>query len=100
MRVDLDYELWKRARALFGPLRAVVLMTCPRCEQRSLIWSGKTGTGVQCLSCGLDYRSFAELIEGRELEIAAKQAEISRAMVERHDAYRRVRGRVRQVRNG
>jgi len=96
----IDHELWTRARAVLGKPVAVTLFTCPWCEQRGLAWSGQTDAGAKCLCCGIEYQSFAALVDKREREIDEKRHEITRAMVERHDTYHRVGRRVRQVRHG
>lgn len=97
----IDYELWRRAAAVLGRPRAVTLWTCPRCAEETLIWSGRQGDGAKCLNrkCGLDYQDFAELVEGHEAYLAARHQEATREVMESHDTYRRVRGRVRQVRH-
>ncbi|MGE5572957.1 MAG: hypothetical protein ACM3ZU_08075 [Bacteroidota bacterium] len=98
----IDHDLWRRARVVLGRLRAVVLMTCPRCGEETLVWSGVKGTGTRCLNrkCGLAYQSFEELITGQETWLAAKREQETRDLMERHDTYRRVGGAVRQVRHG
>lgn len=101
-RVDrsIDHDLWRRARMVLGWPRAVTLWTCPRCGEESLIWSGLAGTGAKCLNprCGLSYRSFEELVEGHEAYLAAKREQEIRQLMG-HDAYKRVHGRIRQVRH-
>jgi hypothetical protein len=96
----IDHELWRRARAVLGRPVAVVLLPCPWCEQRALAWSGHSDDGAKCLCCSREFESFAALVDKREGEIEAERFDTTKAMVERHDTYRRVRGRVRQVRNG
>lgn len=97
----IDHALWKRAREVFGNPEAVVILTCPRCGDRSLAWSGMQGTGARCLNsrCGLAYRSFEELLSGHEAYLAAKREEELRQLQEDHDTYRRIRGAIRQVRH-
>lgn len=96
----IDYDLWRRATAVFGRIRAVVLMTCPRCGEESLIWSGMTGAGCRCLNhkCGLRYKDFEELVNGHEAYVAAKRIEEIKDLMS-HDSFRRIRGRIRQVRH-
>lgn len=96
----IDHNLWRRAREVLGQPRAVTLWTCPRCGKESLIWSGLAGTGAKCLSprCGLAYQDFEELVEGQEAYLAAKREQEIRELMD-HDAYKRVRGRIRQVRH-
>ena len=96
----IDHELWTRARAVLGKPVAVVLFQCPWCEQRTLAWSGQSDAEAKCLCCGIEYQSFAALVDKREREIDEKRHEITRAIVERHDTYCRVGRRVRQVRHG
>lgn len=97
----IDHELWRRASRVLGRPRAVTLWTCPRCGEESLIWSGRTGDGAKCLNkrCGLAYSNFAELVEGEELYRAARKEQEVRELMG-HDAYKRVRGRIRQVKHG
>lgn len=99
---QIDHDLWRRARQVLGRLRAVVLMTCPRCGEESLVWPGLAGTGARCLNrkCGLAYADFGELVTGQEAWLAAKREQETRELMERHDTYKRVRGAIRQVRHG
>ena len=96
----IDHDLWTRARRILGKPIAVTLFPCPYCEQRTLAWSGQADSGAKCLCCSREFESFAALVDKREGEIEAERHEITRAMVERHDTYRRVGRRVRQVRHG
>lgn len=97
----IDHALWKRAREVFGNPEAVVILTCPRCGQRSLVWSGMQGSDVRCLNsrCGLHYSRFEELLTGQEAYLAAQREKELRELQESHDTYRRVRGAIRQVRH-
>ncbi|MGE5593802.1 MAG: hypothetical protein ACM3X3_09010 [Betaproteobacteria bacterium] len=98
----IDHDLWRRAHQVLGRLRAVVLMTCPRRGEETLVWPGVKGAGARCLNrkCGLAYQDFEELVTGQEAYLAAKREEEMRQLVERHDTYKRVRGAIRQVRHG
>lgn len=97
----IDHSLWRRATQILGSPEAVVILSCPRCGQRSLIWSGMQGAGARCLNsrCGLAYRSFEELLTGHEAYLAARREEELREMQQSHDTYRRHKGAVRQVRH-
>lgn len=97
----IDHELWCRARLVLGRLRAVVLITCPRCGEETLVWPGTEGAGCQCLNrkCGLAYQDFRELVEDVETYLTAERERKEREIRELmgHDSYKRVHGRIRQV---
>lgn len=98
---SINHALWVRASKTLGKPKAVVLLTCPRCGNQSLIWSGMQGSDVRCLNyrCGLHYQRFEELLSGQEAYLAAKREEELRQLQEDHDTYRRIRGAIRQVRH-
>ncbi len=98
---QIDYDLWRRVRAVLGRPRAVTLWKCPRCGKETLVWSGREGDGAKCLNrkCGLQYDDFADLVNGQEAYLAARKEQQTRELMERHDTYRRVRGAIRQVRH-
>lgn len=71
----IDHDLWRRARQILGRPHAVTLWICPRCGQKTLVWSGTEGAGCECLNrkCGLAYQDFRELVEDAETYLAAKR---------------------------